>query len=74
MDGDERVVDTLPTESCLLEVEDCDLTDGSVEQKWSKPKLKQCFMAKVRWIAETYGLQAAAPSGGTNKGAKRQKR
>ena len=73
MDGDERIVDALPTESCLVEVEDSDLTDGSVEQKWSKPKLKQAFMAKVRWIAETYGLQAAAPALAA-KGAKRKRR
>ena len=37
MDGEERIEDALPTESFLLEVEDSDLTDGSVEQKWSKP-------------------------------------
>lgn len=37
MDGDERMEDALPTESCLLEVEDSDLTEGSVDHKWSKP-------------------------------------
>ena len=59
----------LPTESFLLEVEDSDLTDSSVAQKWTKPKFKQSLMRKLRWIAEKYNLQAdgarapaAAPS------------
>ena len=59
MHADERITDELPTESCLLEVEDDDLTEGSVGQKWSKPKLKQAFMKKVRWVAEKYELAAA---------------
>ena len=48
----------LPTESFLLEVEDSDLTEGSVGLKWSKPKLKQTCMRKVRWIAKQYNLEA----------------
>jgi len=67
MDSDDRAFDMLPTESYLLEVEDSDLTDGSVAQKWVKPKLKQAFMAKVRWIAERYSLQAGAPSAAAKK-------
>ena len=42
----------------VLEVEDSDLTDSSVAQKWTKPKFKQSLMRKLRWIAEKYKLQA----------------
>ena len=54
MDADKRIIDELPTESCLLEVVDDDLTENSINQKWSQPKLKQVFMRKVRWVAEKY--------------------
>ena len=59
----ERVCDGLPTESFLVEVDDADLTESSVGQKWSKPKFKQTLMKKLRWIATEYhkDLQAAAP-------------
>ena len=67
--GDDRATDDLPTESCLIEVEDGDLTDGSIEHKWSRPKLKQAFMEKLRWIANKYNLVAAHPAA-----AKRQRR
>ena len=69
-----RITDDLPIESCLLEVEDKDLTDGSVGEKWSKPKLKQTMMAKVRWIAEKYGLKADEKSAPPAKRAKRSRR
>ena len=62
MDADERLADELPTESFLLEVEDSDLTDSSVDHKWSKPKFKQALMRKLRWIAKEYDLQAKAPA------------
>ena len=68
-DGNNRATDDLPTESCLIEVEDGDLTDGSIEHKWSKPKLRQTFMEKLRWIANKYNLVAAHPAA-----AKRQRR
>ena len=66
-----RNADHTPTESCLLEVEDADLTDASVDQKWSKPKLKQTFMKKVRWIAETYKLHGGKAAPAASKRSKR---
>ena len=59
MDGARRMADTLPTESFLLKVEESDLTEASVSSKWSKPKLKQTLMKKLRWIADKYSLNAA---------------
>ena len=70
MDGEQRIGDDMPTESFLLEVEDGDLTDGSVGQKWTKPKFKQSLMRKLRWIAQQYRLQAAAKAA-PSKRAKR---
>ena len=69
-----RNADDLPTESCLLEVEDTDLTDGSVEQKWSKPKLKQSLMKKVRWIADKHKLHVEKAAPAAAKPAKRARR
>ena len=74
MDADERIMDELPTESCLLEVEDDDLTENSINQKWSQPKLKQVFMRKVRWVAEKYHLSAAEVPPPAAKRAKRTRR
>ena len=62
----------LPTESFLLEVEDSELTDGSVEQKWTKPKFKQTLMRKLRWIAAKYNLQADAGAAPAAKRAKQR--
>ena len=55
-----RVTDDLPTESCLVEVEDKDLTDGSVDQKQEAPKLKEAFVKKLRAIADKCGLHVPA--------------
>ena len=70
MDGDKRIVDALPTESCLLQVDDGDLTESSVERKWSKPKLKQALMKKIRWIASRQKLYAPAPARAAGKRAR----
>jgi hypothetical protein len=69
-----RNADDLPTESCLLEVEDTDLTDGSVEHKWSKPKLKQSLMKKLRWIADKHKLHVEKAAPAAAKPAKRARR
>ena len=60
----------MPTESFLLEVEDSELTEGSVEQKWTKPKFKQTLMRKLRWIAAQYNLQADAGAAPATKRAR----
>ena len=68
-----RVSDELPTESFLLEVDDKELTDSSVTQKWSQPKFKQTLMKKLRWMANKYKLTAAAPTKAKPPAAKRRR-
>ena len=63
----------LPTESFLLEVEDGDLTESSVDRKWTKPKFKQTLMRKLRWIAKEYNLQAEASAAAPAAAKKRAK-
>ena len=63
----------LPTESFLFEVEDSDLTESSVDRKWTKPKFKQTLMRKNRWIADKYKLQADAAPAAAKRAKKGQK-
>ena len=73
IDGKQRIEDELPTDSFLLEIEDSDLTDNSVEHKWTNPKFKQTLMRKLRWIAQEYNLQAKVPSAHDTLANKRHK-
>ena len=73
IDGKQRIEDELPTDSFLLEIEDSDLTDNSVEHKWTNPKFKQTLMRKLRWIAQEYHLEAKVPSAHDTLANKRHK-
>ena len=53
--------DDLPVDSFLLRVEDAELTDAGVKEKWQHPKFKEVFLAKLRGIADKYP-QLRAPA------------
>jgi hypothetical protein len=46
--------DDLPIDSFLLKVEDAELTDAGVKEKWQYPKFKEVFLVKLRGIADKY--------------------
>mmetsp|Transcript_29860 Transcript_29860/g.77328 ORF Transcript_29860/g.77328 Transcript_29860/m.77328 type:complete len:155 (-) Transcript_29860:97-561(-) len=63
--------DDLPVDSFLVKVEDVELTDAGVKEKWQHPKFKEVFLAKLRGIADKYpqlrgpakvGKRAVAPA------------
>jgi len=61
-DSSGRIRDELEVESFLLEVEDADLTESGLADKWKFPKLKEVFVKKLQLLAEKYDLRGTASS------------
>ena len=61
-DSSGRIRDELEVESFLLEVEDADLTELGLADKWKFPKLKEVFVKKLQLLAEKYDLRGTASS------------
>mgnify|MGYP002632086098 CR=1 FL=1 len=60
--------DELPVDSFLFKVEDADLTDAGVREKWEHPKFKEVFLAKLRGIADKYPQLRAPPKASKRAG------
>ena len=46
--------DDLPVDSFIVEVEDGDMTEAGLADKWNHPKFKESFLGKLRAIADKY--------------------